>query len=134
MVYKPLEERTYLEYLKIAGWRLARISHTFSGNSLTLSPDLHRQDSEAVLHEHCPRYPADESQVTERRFASKKCEKYGLVKGSSDCNLLDAKGIFVCSIRISHGKGQKREVVAFSVNKTEKKFKDRGLKWPPRKK
>ena len=78
MVYKPLEERTYLEYLKLAGWKL--------------------------------------------------------VKGSIDYNLLDDKGIFMCSIKISHGKGQKREVVAFSVNKTEKKFKERGLKWPPKKK
>jgi hypothetical protein len=77
MVYKPLEERTYLEYLKIVGWKL--------------------------------------------------------VKGSVDYNLLDDNGIFICSIKISHGKSQKREVVAFSVHKTEKKFKERGLKWPPKK-
>ncbi len=70
MVYKPLEERTYLEYLKLAGWKL--------------------------------------------------------LKGSIDYNLLDDKGIFMCSIKISHGKGQKREVVAFSVNKTEKSLKKEG--------
>jgi nucleoside phosphorylase len=57
---------------------LAPISHQFSGKSHTLSPDLHRQDSKAVSHEHCPCYPDDKSQVTERRFSPKICEKWGL--------------------------------------------------------
>ena len=78
MPFKPIEERTYLEYLEIVGWRL--------------------------------------------------------VKGGIDYNLFDDKGIFMCSIKINHGKGKKREVIAFSVHKTEKKFKERGLKWPPKKK
>ncbi len=78
MAYKPLQERTYLEYLKSVGWKL--------------------------------------------------------IKGSIDYNLMDDRGIFMCSIKICHGNGKKREVVAFSVHKTEKKFKERGLKWPPKKK
>jgi len=57
-----------------------------------------------------------------------------LIKGGIDYNLFDENGIFICNIKISHGKGKKREVVAFSVHKTEKKFKERGLKWPPKKK
>lgn len=57
-----------------------------------------------------------------------------LEKGGIDYNLYDEKGIFICSIKISHGKGKKREVVAFSVHKTERKFKEKRLTWPPRKK
>ena len=57
-----------------------------------------------------------------------------LTKAGIDYSLLDEKGMFVCTIKISHGKGKKREVVAPHVQKTEKKFKERGLKWPPQKK
>lgn len=57
-----------------------------------------------------------------------------LIKGGINYNLMDENGIFKCTIKITHGKGRKREVAAFSVNKTEKKFKERGLKWPPEKK
>jgi len=78
MVYTPLDESTYLEYLKAVNWVLR--------------------------------------------------------KGGIDYNLYDENGIFICSIKISHGKGKKREVAAFSVHKTKKKFKERGLKWPPKKK
>lgn len=78
MAYKPIDESTYLRYLKDVKWRLE--------------------------------------------------------KGGIDYNLYDEKGIFVCSIKINHGQGKKREVIAFSVHKTEKKFKERGLKWPPKKK
>jgi len=78
MVYKPLDENTYLKYLKAAGWVLE--------------------------------------------------------KGGIDYNLYDEKDIFLCSIKISHGKGKKREVVAHSVHKTEQKFKEKGLQWPPKKK
>lgn len=59
---------------------LARISHTFSGNLHTLKPDLDHQGNEAVLIQHGPHYPDNQSQASERQFASKKCEKYGLVK------------------------------------------------------
>lgn len=59
---------------------------------------------------------------------------WSLKKGGIDYNLYDDKGVFMCTIKISHGKGKKREVVAFAVNKTEKKFKEKGLKWPPKKK
>ena len=78
MAYKPMEERDYLEFLKIARWKLE--------------------------------------------------------KGGIDYSLFDENGIFVCTIKIIHGKGKKREVAAFSVNKTAKKFKEKGLIWPPRKK
>ncbi len=57
-----------------------------------------------------------------------------LIKGGIDYSLFDDEGLFICTIKIIHGKGKKREVAAFSVNKTEKKFKERGLKWPPEKK
>lgn len=78
MPYKPLEEKTYRQYIKIVGW--------------------------------------------------------SLIKGGFDYNLYDEKGDFVCSIKIAHGKNTKQEVVAISVQKTEKAFKKRGLTWPPKKK
>lgn len=56
-----------------------------------------------------------------------------LIKGGIDYNLYDHAGNFVCTIKIAHGKKTKKEVVAHSVHKTEKKFKERGLKWPPEK-
>lgn len=78
MVFKPLDEKTYLRYLKDAGWRLE--------------------------------------------------------KGSIDHKLYDDKGHFVCAIKISHGKKTKEEVVAMSVQKTVREFKERKLTWPPKKK
>lgn len=78
MVFKPLDEKIYLKYLKIAGWSLR--------------------------------------------------------KGSIDHKLYDDKNQFVCAIKISHGKNTKEEVVAMSVQKTAREFKERGLVWPPRKK
>lgn len=57
-----------------------------------------------------------------------------LVKGSIDYKLLNEKGEFLCAIKIAHGKHAKREVIAHSVQKTEKQFKIRGWSWPPRKK
>ena len=59
---------------------------------------------------------------------------WSLVKGGIDYNLFDENRVFVCTIKISHGKGKKREVIAPHVLKTEKKFKERGFKWPPQKK
>lgn len=41
---------------------------------------------------------------------------------------------YLQSIIIVHGKRTQEEVVAPSVQKTEKLFKERGLQWPPRKK
>ena len=78
MVFKPMEESTYIAYLKIVGWRLS--------------------------------------------------------KAGIDYSLFDEKGVFICTIKISHGKGKKREVIAPHVQKTEKKFKEKVLKWPPLKK
>ncbi len=57
-----------------------------------------------------------------------------LSKAGIDYSLLDEAGAFVCTIKVGHGKGKKREVIAPHVQKTEKKFKERGLKWPPHKK
>lgn len=59
---------------------------------------------------------------------------WNLEKGSIDYNLFDENGVFMCSIKIAHGKGRKREVIAFSVHKTKQKFKEKGLIWPPKKK
>ena len=57
-----------------------------------------------------------------------------LEKGSIDYKLFDEKDMFLCTIKIAHGKNTKKEVVAFSVQKTEKEFKQRGWLWPPQKK
>lgn len=78
MTFKPLDEKTYLRYLRIVGWSLR--------------------------------------------------------KGSIDYKLYDDTDKFVCAIKISHGKKTKEEVVAMSVQKTAREFKERGLLWPPRKK
>ena len=56
--------------------QLAPISHTFpEDNAHTLTPDLGHQGDEVVLTQHCPHHPDDQFQASERRFASKKCEK-----------------------------------------------------------
>ncbi len=78
MMAKPIEEKSFLHFLKMVGWSLG--------------------------------------------------------KGSIDYKLYDEKGAFLCSIKISHGKGKKREVVPDSVRKTERFFKERGWSWPPQKK
>lgn len=78
MVYKPLDEKTYRQFLKMAGW--------------------------------------------------------SLVRGSIDYKLYDENITFICAIKISHGKKSKQEVVARSVQRTEREFKKRGLTWPPKKK
>ena len=78
MVFKPLEEKIYMKYLRMVGWSLR--------------------------------------------------------KGSIDHKLYDDKNQFVCAIKISHGKNTKEEIVAISVQKTAREFKERGLSWPPKKK
>lgn len=77
-MFKPLDEKIYRRYLKLAGW--------------------------------------------------------DLIKGKIDYKLLDEKGAYVCTIQISHSKRGKQEVTAYSVQKTEKEFKFKGLIWPPKKK
>ena len=57
-----------------------------------------------------------------------------LEKGSIDWNLFNENDQFQCSIIVSHGKNTTQEVTAYSVQKTEKAFKQAGLKWPPIKK
>ena len=57
-----------------------------------------------------------------------------LKKGGIDYNLYDERLHFLCSIKISHSKGKKREVVPGSVRKVERLCEERGIKWPPRKK
>lgn len=54
-----------------------------------------------------------------------------LEKGKIDWNLYNEKGDFICSLILAHGKNTTSEVTAFSVHKTMKAFKERGLKWPP---
>ncbi len=56
-----------------------------------------------------------------------------LEKGSIDYNLYEGN-LFLCAIKIMHGKGRKREVSPDSVRKTEKICEKMGLKWPPKKK
>lgn len=60
-----------------------------------------------------------------------KTVKWSLEKGKIDWNLYDENNIFICSIKIAHGKQIKEEIVADSVKKTKKAFEERGLKWPP---
>ena len=57
-----------------------------------------------------------------------------LEKAGIDWKLYDENKHFLCTIIIAHGKKTKEEVVAYSVQKTERAFKVRGLAWPPRKK
>lgn len=57
--------------------------------------------------------------------------KWALEKGKIDWNLYNENNIFICSIKIAHGKRTKEEVIAASVKKTEKAFKERGLTWNP---
>ena len=59
---------------------------------------------------------------------------WSLEKGGIDWSLFNENGLFLCTIKIAHGKNTKEEVVADSVNKTIKIFKEKGLKWPPQKK
>ncbi len=60
---------------------------------------------------------------------------WSLKKAGIDYSLLDENGNYVCSIKITHGKKTKGgEIIAHCMQKTEKMFKERGLRWPPRKK
>ena len=60
---------------------------------------------------------------------------WSLSKAGIDYNLLDERGNYVCSIKVTHGKNTKGgEIIAHCVKKTEKEFKERRKKWPPRKK
>ncbi len=59
---------------------------------------------------------------------------WNLKKGGIDYNLYDSRLTYLCSIKIYHSKGKKREVSPTSVRKVEKLCKERGLTWPPRKK
>ncbi len=60
---------------------------------------------------------------------------WSLSKSGFDYSLCDENGNYVCSIKITHGKNTKGgEVIALCVRKTEKAFKKRGMKWPPKKK
>lgn len=60
---------------------------------------------------------------------------WGLQKSGFDWNLLNEKGKYMCTIKITHGKRTKGgEIPAIYVRKAEKEFKQEGLKWPPKKK
>jgi hypothetical protein len=59
---------------------------------------------------------------------------WSLVKGGFDYSLCDENGNYLCTIKIIHAKGKKREVSASSIRKTELEFKERGWSWPPEKK
>ena len=78
MVYKPLDRKRFLQYIKSVGWNLE--------------------------------------------------------KGGIDWNLYDEKNVFLCSIKIAHGKNTREEVIANSVDKVKKIFKEREWSWPPKKK
>ena len=56
-----------------------------------------------------------------------------LEKGGIDYNLYNGDH-FLCSIKIIHSKGKKREVSPSSVQKTKKLCEEKGLQWPPKKK
>lgn len=56
-----------------------------------------------------------------------------LKKGSIDYVLYNGDQL-LCSIKIIHAKGKKREASPTSIRKVEKLCEERGLKWPPTKK
>lgn len=56
-----------------------------------------------------------------------------LVKRGMDYNLYQGEWM-MCSIKIIHAKGKKREVSPASVRKTAKLCEEQGLEWPPKKK
>jgi hypothetical protein len=56
-----------------------------------------------------------------------------LEKGHIDYKLRNEKGLFLCTIKIAHSKNGEKGVVADSVKKTMKEFKNRGWEWPPKK-
>lgn len=56
-----------------------------------------------------------------------------LEKGGIDYNLYDENGNFLCTIKIIHAKGRKREVSPSSVRRIELELKERGWPWPPEK-
>ncbi len=73
--------------------------------------------------------------LEERKYiAYLKLVGWSLEKGGIDYSLCDESGNYICTIKVIHGKGKKREVSASSVRKTEQEFKERGWLWPPQKK
>jgi hypothetical protein len=73
--------------------------------------------------------------LEERKYiAYLKLVGWSLEKGGMDYSLCDENGNYLCTIKVIHGKGKKREVSASSVRKTEQEFKERGWLWPPQKK
>lgn len=73
--------------------------------------------------------------LEERKYlALLKLVGWSLVKAGIDYSLCNENGNHLCTIKIMHSKGKKREISARSINKTEKIFKNRGYKWPPEKK
>jgi hypothetical protein len=73
--------------------------------------------------------------LEERKYlAYLKLVNWSLEKSGFDYNLCNEKGNYICTIKITHAKGKKREVAASSIRKTELKFKEKGLLWPPQKK
>lgn len=73
--------------------------------------------------------------LEERKYRSYlKRVGWGLEKGSIDYSLCNENGDYICTIKVLHAKGKKREISSSSIRKTEKKFKERGWPWPPKKK
>lgn len=61
--------------------------------------------------------------IEERKYnAYLKLVGWRLKKGSIDYNLLDEQGHYLCSIKVIHAKGKKREISSSSIRKTEKEF------------
>ncbi len=77
-----------------------------------------------------PYKPMDER--TYRKYLS--MVGWELEKGHIDYRLLDEEGAYLCTIQIGHSSRGKREVVPYSVKKTEFEFKEKGWVWPPKKK
>ena len=60
---------------------------------------------------------------------------WSLKKSGFDYSLLNEKGKFLCTIKITHGKNTKgNEIPAIYIRKVEKIFEEEGMKWPPKKK
>lgn len=73
--------------------------------------------------------------IEERKIhALLKLVGWKLKKGKIDYNLHDEYEHYICTVKIIHAKGKKREVSASSVRRIEHEFNIRGLPWPPQKK
>lgn len=73
--------------------------------------------------------------LEERKYlALLKLLGWKIKKSGFDYTLYDENEMPLCTIKITHGKGKKREVCASSIRKTQIYTEKVGKEWPPKKK